>query len=195
MNKYALMLVMISLTGLVNAANYRAGRLAEKYDARYVGSFAQWTKNVGVTARHMEVKKGFYSVDCVDLEFFAHKGEPLQWASAPTLDTPVAAMGSAYNNRLEIDTVAVAGTLLAAKVLPVCGNGWYMLSHTAKTVDGMSGGPVFNSTTGMAIGITKGAITSGELKGLGVFIPFEVILAAWKKGLADGKIPVEFERE
>lgn len=193
----AILVAAMAFSPLLHAADvYPAGKVTvQEFMKERMGSFAQFTPNVAVTVRHNNVG-GFYTLPCADIEFFKHRGTPLQWEAVPTDNVRVVASGYAYNSRFEAEHGLIGGDLLPLDQMRICENRYYLMFHTAQTEPGFSGGPVFNERTGKAIGITKGAVEAGQpMAGKGVFIPFEVILHAWRAAVKDGKIPAEFADE
>lgn len=193
----AIMVAVMAFSPLANAADvYPAGKVTvQEFMKERLGSFAQFTPNVAVTVRHNNAG-GFYSLPCADIEFFSHRGTPIQWEAVPNDKVRVIASGYVYNSRFEPEHGLIGGELLPLDQMRVCEGKYYLMFHTAKTEPGFSGGPVYNEQTGKAIGITKGAVEAGQsMEGKGVFIPFEVILHAWKQAVKEGKIPAEFVNE
>lgn len=172
-----------ALAGCASPSQYPFGKLeADLSRQEATASFVQWNDDYAVTASHV-----LYVDDVVhtcesgcDLKFFKHKADApvAQWRDRVP-NEPVVAVGLNINRENQRRT----GNDMNVPVTDSADGSYTYYTTDARTVGGMSGGPVYGLDK-KVIGMTLGQTSwddQGKIVAASTYLPYSLVQQEWNK--------------
>lgn len=185
--------VLVAFSTIAGAADLSYGSLIS-IETDTLGSYAQWTKHVAVTVKHVQALDALYVDSCADIQFIPREGKPPAWSEYQQTDEVIAVGNTIVkrNGHAHIEQAESTGKILNG-IVKTCDDKVITKTHSAEVFPGMSGSPLYRAKDGAALGINVATgIKGSEFEGYNEFIPTSLIRTYWEYAVAHNLIPAKY---